>query len=345
MIGIRADANKKIASGHLMRCMAIGEKLRQSGEEPLFLIADEFPVPMLEQRAFSYCVLHSDWQDKSGEIPMLKEVIRERGIDVLLVDSYEVSEEYFKALLGVVRLVYLDDLCRDPWPVDALVNYAVADAAKKYQDFSWEHPPKFYTGLSYTPLRAEFEACAGTVKEEVSEALLTTGGSDPCEMTRLFLEIAFKNGGGNVRWHVAAGPFFSEPLKAALRQMQAQYPEQLRVHENERNMAALAGKCQLAVCAGGTTLLELCACGLPCICFTLSENQKALVHFLKEKQAVAYGGDVCSQPPAAVAQKLWSLSMQLTKASAGRKGLIEQARGLIDAKGAGRIAGVLTEMR
>lgn len=342
MIGIRADANEKIASGHLMRCMAVGEKIRQMGSEPLFLIADEFPAPMLESRNFHYCVLHSDWRDKMGEIPVLKEMLKNRGINVLLVDSYEVEEAYFTALKETVRLAYLDDLCLCPWPVDALVNYAVADAGRKYEAFSWKKKPEIYAGLSYTPLREEFEHCGESLQEQVKEALLTTGGSDPLEMTRRFLESVWEEGEKEIRWHVAAGPFFPEPLKDVLRRMQEKHARQMVVHENEKNMAALAKGCGLAVCAGGTTLLELCACRIPCACFIMSENQKALVRFLSEKQAVAYGGDVCGQSPEEVARQLKKRAFVLADSHEERKAMIRRCGGLVDGKGAGRIARMLT---
>ena len=41
-IGIRVDANEIVATGHVMRCLAIAEELRKIGQELLFISADDF---------------------------------------------------------------------------------------------------------------------------------------------------------------------------------------------------------------------------------------------------------------------------------------------------------------
>lgn len=41
MIGIRVDANSKIATGHMMRCLAIAGALKSMGENVIFIVADK----------------------------------------------------------------------------------------------------------------------------------------------------------------------------------------------------------------------------------------------------------------------------------------------------------------
>ena len=41
MIGFRVDANEKIATGHLMRCMAIAQGFQRQREEVMFFLAEE----------------------------------------------------------------------------------------------------------------------------------------------------------------------------------------------------------------------------------------------------------------------------------------------------------------
>ena len=61
-IGIRVDANEIVATGHVMRCLAIAEELRKIGQELLFISADDFQRPLIEQKGFEFVSLQTDWK-------------------------------------------------------------------------------------------------------------------------------------------------------------------------------------------------------------------------------------------------------------------------------------------
>ena len=52
MIFIRADANETIGTGHIMRCLAIAEKIRALCQDVTFIVADNRSRPMIENRGF-----------------------------------------------------------------------------------------------------------------------------------------------------------------------------------------------------------------------------------------------------------------------------------------------------
>ena len=54
MIWIRADANKEIGTGHVMRCLSIATELKAGGQQVCFLVADEAAVPLLEAKEQDY---------------------------------------------------------------------------------------------------------------------------------------------------------------------------------------------------------------------------------------------------------------------------------------------------
>lgn len=47
------------------------------------------------------------------------------------------------------------------------------------------------------------------------------------------------------------------------------------LHENVSDMRSLLEKMDLAVAAAGSTLYEICACGVPLITYTIADNQMA----------------------------------------------------------------------
>ena len=63
MIGIRADANEQIATGHIMRCMTIADEIKKLGEEVIFYTADDVVVELINSRGFNVEVLSSDWKN------------------------------------------------------------------------------------------------------------------------------------------------------------------------------------------------------------------------------------------------------------------------------------------
>ena len=108
MLYIRADGNTGIGMGHVMRCLAVAEAAadRDSLHPPVFITADAGCRAMIEDRGFRVIVLDSDYRDMMGELDRLAAVLQEeRDADgaVLLVDSYQVSCEYYRALKELDR--------------------------------------------------------------------------------------------------------------------------------------------------------------------------------------------------------------------------------------------------
>ncbi len=153
MICIRADMNNCIATGHIMRCMAIGEQIRKLGEQICFIAADTEPAELLKQHGFDCEVLHSHWDKMEEELDPLIRVLQEKKANALLVDHYSVTPHYLETLQKYTKVIYLDDLNRFPYSVDLLINYAIyADEL----DYSYLPKEKKLLGLSYVPLRSGF---------------------------------------------------------------------------------------------------------------------------------------------------------------------------------------------
>ena len=59
MIYFRADGNRKIGSGHVMRCKAIAHSLRNLGQECVFIAADNSMQDQVLADKFKYICLNS----------------------------------------------------------------------------------------------------------------------------------------------------------------------------------------------------------------------------------------------------------------------------------------------
>ena len=96
MIWIRADGNPEIGIGHIMRCVSIADEIKQMGQEICFILADECASGLLQQKGYRYIVLHTAYDCMESEVDVLKQLIYQHKPDLLLVDSYNVTEQYFE---------------------------------------------------------------------------------------------------------------------------------------------------------------------------------------------------------------------------------------------------------
>lgn len=378
MVVIRADANSKIGMGHVMRCLSVADALLKRGEEVLFVTADDTPVPLLTKKGIPYCVLHTDYADMEAELPELWEVLRElpQGAESpdaalaqkntsILVDSYYVTEKYLAALKKRITTIYMDDIYAFSYPVDMLINYNIYGEEMGYEKDAAFADTKLLLGTEYVPLREEFSAGAGYAQsrkelsaetENVTPAedrlhqtaeqgrtadggiLITTGGSDSFNLAGQLLMEAMKYDALKTKeYHVVSGSL--NPHIGELQAL-AQKHENIHIHCNVTNMAELMAESKVALSAGGSTLYELCAMGVPVIAFSFAENQERLVQTFVKRGIAQYGGNYRTDGNKMIQNTIAGLETLLEDKNL-RSEYRKKARTLVDGKGAERIAEAL----
>ena len=268
MIFFRADANRFIGTGHVMRCLALAKEFLYRDMEVCFITADREGDVLLDQNDVRHFCLDTDWKHMEAELPVLLEQIFPFDEKILIVDSYQVTSGYLKKLREVCRLAYFDDMDVQCWPVDVLINYNIFAPAMDYSSYSGT---ELLLGTSYVPLRREFRDCPKRTGETVKNVLISAGGADPERITwKLMNCFAASEKWRNIEFHYIVGAL--NPEISAIRALSEKL-ENSFLHINEKHMADLMIKCDLAVAAAGSTLYELCACGVPTVCYTLADNQ------------------------------------------------------------------------
>ena len=380
MVVIRADANSKIGMGHVMRCLSVADALLKRGEEVLFVTADDTPVPLLTKKGVPYRVLHTDYADMEAELPELLAVLRELALravspemvlpqmpsqrgesseealpqrnTAILVDSYYVTEKYLAALKKRITTIYMDDIYAFSYPVDMLINYNIYGEEMGYEKDAAFADTKLLLGTEYVPLREEFSVGAGYVqsRKKLSEGagnvapaadgdiLITTGGSDSFNLAgQLLMEAMKYDALKEKEYHVVSGSL--NPHIGELQAL-AKKHENIHIHCNVTNMAELMAESEVALSAGGSTLYELCAMGVPVIAFSFAENQERLVQTFVKRGIAQYGGNYRTDGNKMIQNTIAGLETLLEDENL-RAEYRKKARTLVDGKGADRIAEVI----
>ena len=330
-IAIRVDTNKTIATGHVMRCMAVAAQLIKMGADVHVISADEGVRPFVDktdERIYSH-IMNTDWSNMESELPTLIEYLRSENIDRLLVDSYQVTAPYFERLRETgIHVVYMDDLCAQGYPVDAIINYNICAPHMGYEEMygdraeiykgsepgedadkvamdAGDRGVKLYLGPRYTPLRSQF---AENVSKNGSGIFLTTGGSDNLGIAEMIIRAIMENDHigsslkgsenspvGGTKSEVDGTPNihllagrYYEPTEYVLQAIES---GKVVLHQNVDNVAEVMSICSLAVSSAGSTLYELCAMGIPAISFTFADNQIENALGFDREGIIPYAGD------------------------------------------------------
>ena len=338
---IRADGNSEIGMGHVMRCLSIADVMTK---KTVFVTACEESRSFLEAKGYQTVLLPTDYRDMEAELPIwrhsLQDWIKAAGGDgekpVILVDSYRMTDRYLTELRRMGAVACMDDM-GTPYPVDLLINYNLYGTELDY-------PKGLRTllGADYIPLRREFRGeNSFRVRERVRNVLITTGGGDPCFAAAGFLDAFLKpTGQGEIDsmiFHVVSGPVnrFADELKARYGKN-----ERVVIHENVKDMKGLMCECDVVLTAAGSTVYEVCALGVPMICFYFAENQRRGAECLAERTEIVNAGDYSLAGQETIERACAELSLQANDL-VRRKRLSERERRLVDGRGAGRIAEAL----
>ncbi|WP_313131410.1 UDP-2,4-diacetamido-2,4,6-trideoxy-beta-L-altropyranose hydrolase [Anaerocolumna sp.] len=336
MIYFRVDGNEQIATGHIMRCLSIAQAIAEKGENCTFIISDDYPKALIQSKGFGTINLCSKWNDLELEITKLTELIREKEINKMIIDSYFVTERYLKEISKHIRSVYIDDLSLFSYPVDLLINYTSYYSKFNYESLYNLKSIKLLLGCNYVPLRKEFfQIKRNQINNEVRNILITTGGSDTYNIAgRLLDEISMEKRYKDINFHVVSGIFNQNLLK--LKTLE-ENNKNIFLYQNIKRMSDLMMKCDIAVSAGGTTLYELCACGLPTICFAFADNQISGVEDFRDKKIMNYAGDARQNDNNVIQNMINGIEL-LCENAQQRETYSKKMTNLVDGGGACRIA-------
>ena len=332
---IRADGNARIGAGHLMRCLTIADAFPEK-DMVGFVCADEDSAALTSEKGYETAVLSTDYRQMESEAEAWEKLlgdVKEAG-RVILADSYYVTNEYLGMLGAYGKVVLLDDMAKTPWNVWALINYNAFANDKMYESLHSPYDAHIYTGGQFIPIREQFCGRGYEVEENVGHILITTGGGDQDNIAGQILAHIRTEG---CQYHIVTGQF--NPHYETLQGMAAKY-QNIHIYHNVKNMAELMEKCDLAITAGGTTIYELSAIGVPFVCFSYAENQEKLTEYIGREKIAGYGGAFHKSKEKTLEEIGNQVSLLMEDYELRLK-YAQKGKTLVDGQGAARIAEIL----
>lgn len=340
VIGIRADGNSKIGMGHLMRCLSIAQALKEEEMKVLFFTAAQESAAVILERGFACEVTGVPYDRMEEELPFLCDALRKNGVNLLLTDSYQVTERYMAALNEICPVFYLDDTGEKIYPSFGLINYNIYGDLLPYRKRVSEKT-KLLLGSKYAPVRAEFRNTPYEVRDRVKTILITMGGSDALNISGALCGKLLQVLSETVEIKVICGRF--NPHLSSLQNMAEAANRDVRridVLVDVKDMWNHFAEADLCISAAGSTMYELATMGVPTVCCYYVENQRQIAEGFAVKTPVVNAGDYSADGPAVLDTILREIAA-LTGDREKRYALSEAMKQVTDGKGAFYLASAL----
>ena len=319
-ICIRADGGSFIGLGHIMRTLVIAKALkkkydvfyvcRNSVDDPAKY---EAGVDLVKSNGFDVIVIDET---------VFRTDICKINADMIITDSYEVDEDYFRILKEYFPIsgCFDDENLCSYFDVDFLINQNPYANELKY---CVNKNTMLLLGTDYIALREEFNIKSKKINRFINKIMITVGGSDDDNITERIIQNLLPL---NKELFVIVGPAFK-------------HDECLKKYKSSKISLCFNAKlsyymkiCDIAISACGTTIFELASTGTPTVGIVVAENQKNAANALDNL------GIIKRSTIENLNQKVDSLNYEKRKVMSGK------ALQLIDGKAVDRILNVLEDM-
>jgi UDP-2,4-diacetamido-2,4,6-trideoxy-beta-L-altropyranose hydrolase len=335
---IRADASVEIGTGHLMRCLALGQAWKDAGGQVTFVTncSSEGLLRRLRAEEFDVTPLQTSYPDP-GDWQLTLEALKAHPRCWVAIDGYHFDDGYQQRVKeSGHKLLVIDDMAHlKHYCADVVLNQNIDAEQLRY-------PCEPYTslllGTRYVLLRREFLSWTGW-KRQIPElgrhVLVTLGGSDSQNYTAKVIEALQSVGIPGLEATVVVGA--SNPNMASLKAAVRHSRVAIRLLRDAENMPDLMAWADVVVSGAGTTVWELMYMGVPSLLIVIADNQARIARSTAASGAAVVITDQAAHLTAELATRLNAL---MTDARI-RSQLSREGKRLVDGVGVIRVLDAL----
>lgn len=255
-IFIRTDASRTLGMGHIYRCLALWEEMKN--HDTVIFVRKDCPLgaDLYRQRKAVYETIDTDEE-------FLK-ICTSRKPDLVIIDMLDTEKDTIVALKKTgAKVVSFEDL----GPGSELADLVVNDLYKNVK----LDKDRQLSGLQNAVISPLFESAKPpSLRKEIGNILITYGGTDPSHLTEHALcglqKIGYR---GDVTLILGPGRADGDIDLSA-------YDLRGEVLKNVTDMPAVMHKADMALCSAGRTVTELMTLGIPML--VMCQNMKELMH-------------------------------------------------------------------
>lgn len=274
-IFFRADGNAQIGLGHVMRCLALANMLKNEFSMRFAITEPTSNVTNLIQQAGLTIV---DFSQETSNATFLASIDAD---ETVVLDGYSFDSAFQQSIRARAnKLVYIDDLITGHQVADVIINHAGGLTPDEYDAESYT---QFCLGPQYALLRPQFLNPDGFGEAPANGPIFVSlGGADP-KNTSLDVLKAISLVDSSLQVRIVLGPF--HPNRDSIEAFRAELPN-LTILQNlsADQMVDELRQCSLAITACSTIAYEVCAVNRPLIAVVTAENQDRLARFLSEEK-------------------------------------------------------------
>lgn len=275
---LRADADIRMGTGHVMRCLA----LAQAWQDKLgkACLATARLCAGLGARWTAEGLGLEKFSTEPGSADDAEQTIalaRRLDADRVVLDGYHFSTRFQRALKQAgLRLLVIDDFGHaEHYAADLVLNQNLHAEEEFYRQR--EPYTRLLLGTRFALLRREFRRWRDWQREIPKtgrKILVTLGGSDPDNVTGKVIQALQQVRIEGLEAIILAGA--SNPHHADLEALLAGSAPRISLHASVTDMPGLMAWADVAVAAGGTTSWERAFLGLPSLVLILADNQQQM---------------------------------------------------------------------
>lgn len=285
---IRADGGSTIGMGHVVRCLALADMLKNDFEISFAIQEPNDKIKDLINSVTHSIICLPQTTDFLTDADNLVQQLKAN--DIVVLDGYNFKTEYQQAIKNKgCKLVAIDDLHAWHHVADVVINHADGVSNKEY---SIEPYTKLLLGLDYVLLRKEFLNQKKETRKinSVKKMFISMGAADIDNNTKKITEaLLFIESIEEIHLMVST---INPHLKDIERLMLMSNKIKTHYNLSAQELVSLLQKCDVAICPASSISLECCAVGIGLISGYTATNQIGNLNGLIKHKTLINFGDI-----------------------------------------------------